>query len=63
MYNNNIFNQHQTNIEKILLDNKSIEETITEIDLEIKNGGSIYEPLNENGDFIFHILVNVLQII
>ena len=35
MYNNNIFNQHQTNIEKILLDNKSIEETITEIDLEI----------------------------
>lgn len=56
---NNILLQ-QTNIEKILLNNKSFEQTKKEINSEIQNGGNIHEPLNNNGDYIFHILVKCI---
>ena len=50
----------QEEILNILLDNKSFETTKSEIEIVVKKGGSLHEPLNNNGDYIFHILVKCI---
>jgi hypothetical protein len=55
--NNNNVSLLQTQIYNILLDDKSFEETKYLIDNVIKRGGSLYKPLNSNGDYVFHVLV------